>query len=240
MVPVELRIDPSLAEEVVFRSARSPDAGDVAAAYDAQRTALYSAPMTSDARNAAFEQLALRAFEGLGFADVFRQRLGEFPQLDATADLVLVQRAWTRKEERVELFVRERPAPLTSILIAVQAQRVLERARLIEFLRRELLHVADMCDPAFAYSPTPELGGSSPTENDVIRDRFRLLWDAFVEARMRRWGWLPTDSQEQVAAPHTRLAEVSRRHTWTQSALLALAQYDTHHSQDLRLHTCCS
>ena len=224
MAPADLRIDPALAEEVVFRAARMPDAGAVAATYEARRAALYHAPLTPEARNAAFEQLALRAFEEMGFTDTFRRRLDECPLLAGTVDLVMVQRAWTRKDERVELFVRERPAPLTSVLIAIQAQRVLERARLIEFLRRELLHVADMCDPAFAYSPTPELGGSCQTDNDLIRDRFRLLWDAFVEARMRRWGWVAPDDQRRDVALQTPWADVMQQETWTQSALLALAR----------------
>ena len=105
-----------------------------------------------------------------------------------------------------------------------ERERWQAEARLTEFLRRELLHVADMCDPAFAYSPTPELGGSCQTDNDLIRDRFRLLWDAFVEARMRRWGWVAPDDHRQAAAPHTLLADVMQQETWTQSALLALAR----------------
>jgi hypothetical protein len=64
----------------------------------------------------------------------------------------------------------------------------LESGGLLLLLRRELYHISDMIDPAFAYRP--ELGetGGSPACENLIRDRYYALWSLFIEARLLRAG----------------------------------------------------
>lgn len=203
---VEIRFDPALVEEAVFLELkRRAASGDhhKARAFHAQRSRLYSATGAVDEREARFRQLAERYFYELGFSELVTKRFGEFPLVAAHVQMATVQRVWSRKEERVELYVR--PVPLgrvsleasTTLLLGLQAARYLNRDELVAFLRHELMHTCDMLDPAFAYEPHPEFGGECETENDLIRERFRLLWNVWVAGRMRRNEW-PLPGEEQI------------------------------------------
>ena len=98
------------------------------------------------------------------------------------------------------------------------------------------MHVADMLDPAFAYDPHAPLGGSNEVEEDLIRERFRVLWDLWTHGRMQRRGWptLRDDTARRqeferafallASARRTALVErMIRQDRWTQRELLALA-----------------
>src|SRR3989338_5276397 len=198
MGSLEIQFDPAWVEEAVFLELKRRRAcGDrhMAAVFHAQRSSLYGASGAADERDARFQQLAERYFHALGFAELVTKRFDECPLVAALVQMARVQRVWSRKEERVELYVR--PAPpgrasieaSTTLLLGLQAARCLNRDELVAFLRHELMHICDMLDQAFAYEPHPEFGGECDTENDLIRERFRLLWNLFVGGRMRRRGW---------------------------------------------------
>src|SRR3989338_7912379 len=236
---VEIRCDPALAEEAVFLELKRREAsGDhhEAQAFHAQRSSLYGVSGAADGRpatderEARFQQLAVRYFHELGLAGLVTKRFEEFPLVAALVQVATVQRVWSRKEERVELYVRPVPPGRTSIevsttlLLGLQAARCLNRDELVAFLRHELMHICDMLDPAFAYEPHPEfapppvgkpeadpigvgiacgnpppgggVGGECEIENDLIRERVRLLWNVWVAGRMRRNGW-PLPEAEQ-------------------------------------------
>ena len=214
MADVEIRFDPAFVEEAVFLELRRREAaGDhlTAQAFHAQRGALYDdAGGKAAEREARFQQLAARSFQGLGFTELFAKRFEEFPLIGAQVPVALVQRAWSRKEERVELYVPSAPSGLSSaevsptLLIGLQVARCLNREPLVAFLRHELMHIADLLDPAFGCQPHPDFGAGCETEEDLIRERFRLLWNLVVDGRMRRKGWPAVDHET------TRLRECER------------------------------
>ena len=244
--PIEIRYEPSFLEEAVFLELSAREAaGDrrVAQVFHAQRAALYDAAASPEQREAAFRKFAARYFEELGFAELFAARLEECPLVAAHVHAVLVRRVFCRKEERVELYVlpgstaRQDSGSPTTLLIDLQVMRCRDRQRLAAWLRHELMHICDMLDPAFAYQPHPELGGEYELENDLIRERFRLLWDLRTEGRMRRRGWQAVTEDtirhrefERVFAPWEPLRreavwrDCGSRDNWTQRELLALAQ----------------
>jgi len=231
---VDFRFDPAFIEETVFLALRQAEAaGDrrTAAAFQRERSAVYACEETA-ARDTRFQQLAARYFKLLGLAALFTGRLEDLPTLPGRVEAIVVRRVWSRKEERVELYT----STATTLLIELQASRCLDRERLIAFLRHELMHVADMLDPAFAYDPHAALGGACEVEDDLIRERFRVLWDLWTHGRMRRRGWptLRDDTARRQEAgrafasldPARRTALVERvitRGQWTQRELLALA-----------------
>lgn len=243
---IELRFDPAFVEEVVFLEFSRPlesQASQAAAAFHREREALYGLTDAGQ-RDAAFQQLALRYFQRLGLAELFTARLEEFPRLSDRIELVVVRRVWSRKDEEVELYVgrpSEARLPLeasTTLLIGLQVSCCLDRERLVAFLRHELMHVADMLDPALAYDPHAGLGGEDLPQNELIRERFRLLWDLWVHARMRRKGWptvLTDEARHQEVARAVELLDpvawrelftvVSQQDHWTQGELLALARH---------------
>lgn len=245
MGSVEIRFDPALVEEAVFLELKRREAsGDhhEAQAFHAQRSRLYGATGAADEYEARFQQLADRYFHELGCAELVTKRFEECPLVAALVQMATVQRVWSRKEERVELYVR--PAPhgrasteaSTTLLLGLQAARYLNRDELVAFLRHELMHISDMLDPAFAYDPHPEFGGECETENDLIRERFRLLWNVWVAGRMRRNEWPLPDAErsrrrlDQAFAswePKRReavLQDLGSRDRCTQRELLDLAK----------------
>ena len=243
---MQIRYDPAFVEEAVFLALRHRAAsGDRALAqtFHAEREASYETGGAADARDAAFQRLASRYFETLGFAAVFAQRWDELPLLVERVQSAVVRRVWSRKEERVELYASEaagRPSiqgPAMTVLLNLQASRCLDPLQLVAFLRQELLHVSDMLDPAFVYDPHPALGGVCDAEDDATRERFALLWNLAVEGRMRwqRWQVSVEESARRRAFerafaswdPARRQAvwqSFETRRQWTQRELLALAQ----------------
>lgn len=242
---LEIRFDPAWVEEVVFLELnRLTVAGgrQAVSSFHRQREAVYEL-QDAQQRDTAFRQWAHRTFEALGLADLFRARLSEFPRVSARVELVVVRGVWSRRDEQVELYggrpgeARPTLEVATTLLIGLQAIRCLDRGRMVALLRHELMHVADMCDPAFAYHPHPALGGECGPENELIRERFRVLWDLWVHARVRRCGWQTLLDDEvrrretmrafaflKPSARQELISAVSRQDRWTQGELLALAQ----------------
>jgi hypothetical protein len=75
--------------------------------------------------------------------------------------------------------------------IRLRPERFTDEERLLQFLRRELLHVADMLDPRFGYAPRLPASGTGPAHERLLQDRYRVLWDAYVDGRLLRLGWAP-------------------------------------------------
>ena len=246
MADAEIRFQPSFMEEAVFLELSAWEAAgnrQMAQAFHSQRSALYDAERSPEQRESAFQQLAIRYFKELGFEELFVSRLEEVPLVAARVQAVRVRRVYSKKEERLELYVlpvssaHRDSAGTATLFMDLQVVRCQDRRRLVAWLRHELMHIFDMLDPAFAYEPHPELGGEYELENDLIRERFRLLWDLFTEGRMRCRGWQTVVEANARRREFERMLaswEPSRREAlwrdlgirgrWTQRELLDLAE----------------
>jgi hypothetical protein len=76
--------------------------------------------------------------------------------------------------------------------------------RLLPLLRRELQHVADLLDPEFGYQATLPPGVAASPHGRVVRDRYRVLWDTWVDGRLVRRGVLPATAREDRLADFAR------------------------------------
>ena len=194
-VEMELWFDPAFVEEAVWLTLRQTTA------FRTEWDAVYEIAGSSQMRETAFRQLTERYFHDLGLRELFVRCLNEAPLLSQRVDGVMVRRVFCRKGERVELYMRPASSKFetsSALLLDLQVARCLHPEELSAFLRHELLRVSDMLDPAFAYLPHPELGGTCELEDDLIRERFRVLWDLSIEARMRRRGWpVPLEAAER-------------------------------------------
>ena len=76
-------------------------------------------------------------------------------------------------------------------------RRVLDLTFLESFLRHELTRISDMLSFDFQYSPHPVFGGKNEIENNLIRERFRLLWDSYIDARARGKGFKTIKAYEE-------------------------------------------
>lgn len=53
------------------------------------------------------------------------------------------------------------------------------------------MHIADMLDPGFGYEPELPPAEGGPTHDRLLKERYRVLWDATIDGRMLRRGWAP-------------------------------------------------
>lgn len=204
--PSEFRVtyDAGLVEESVLLAERLLSAVD-AAAFRAERDRIYDADAAEE-RDARFEELHGRFFLQLGLDRPLHEVLADLPDLMVRTRGCRVLPAASRQEEAADLRVEvDAPADgAPTIVVRLRPQSFLDQGGLRTLLRRELLHVADMLDPAFGYvRELPSLEGD-PALVNLLRNRYRVVWDATIDGRLWRRGLL--EARARVA----RLAEFTR------------------------------
>ncbi len=175
--------------------------------YHRERERVYREP-DPERRVRAFEALDRSWFERLGLGRPFHQALAEQPLILAGVDRVGVGRPPQRRDAGAELLVRARrdgePASAARVLrLLVMPEALGVDADIVAFLRRELLHVADMLDPGFGYEPSLAAAGG-PAHGRLLRDRYRAVWDATVDGRLSHAGRLEGDVRARRAADFAR------------------------------------
>ena len=181
--PVEY--EPRLVEAAVLAAVRRRNQEAI---FLRDRDGLYETE-DHEAREAAFAALHTRWFEQLELDDPLRVALGERPEITAGCDGGHVVHAVLASDEGADLRVT--PDALPTLLVCARAETLSRPEHFLDLLRHELLHVADMLDPRFGYAPTVGGGDLSPARERLLRDRYRVLWDAYVDGRLTRLGHAP-------------------------------------------------
>ncbi len=200
---MDIELDPQLLEAVVFLEIRRREQlGDQAAYRDYRDRvdALYDLPADDEGRDIAFRDAHAVFFARLGFEQALRDYLGEFPLLHQELDRITFLRAVSRKGEGAELFVRVDEGGgrhRRTAVLRLQAETFLDADRMPVLLRRELYHMSDMVDPAFGYEPDLGDTGESIAQENLVRDRYRVLWDLYIDARLVRADRAPGATLEQ-------------------------------------------
>ena len=158
--------------------------------------------VNEEEREERFRESHARWFVRLQLGRPIAEALQEQPPLLRQARRCCVLPASSQYEEGADLHdwrgavAQEGPLP-TVILIRLKPSRLLDPVSLQPWLRHELAHVADMLDPAFEYErqlPSPAAG---PALANLLRDRYRVLWDTWIDGRLVRRGWLPETVRDQ-------------------------------------------
>ena len=233
---MKLLFDEDLVEAVVFlcASGRRPEVAALQIRrFHFAREKLYSI-LDPDERNAAFFTLHLEWFREWQAEAVLRRATRDFPLLHTALDALAFRQARARNDEGAELFVNAREQ--RSAVVALHPGRFTSDESLRRFLHHELLHISDMVDPAFAYSPELGLSGMARANERLVRERYRLLWDITIDGRLQQRAWAPNASREERWAEFDRAfafwPEEKRRETFEalwcakaprHDALLALA-----------------
>lgn len=184
---MDIRYIPSLMERVVLEAIRRREAmGDLRLSTEYHRLVdpIYERPPVE--REARFNAVHQQVFRALGFEDAVRQALDEYPNLAGRVESVVVTTATRREEEADLIWGTSRAASMPAIGLKVRPERFLDPSALQRFLRHELMHVWDMLDPSFRYEPENGLPGGSSTEINMLKDRYRMLWDLSIDARVIR------------------------------------------------------
>ena len=203
----ELRVEyePRLVEETVFQALKGHPKGP---AVRRQRDRLYEIE-DAEARDAAFRRFHAAWFDRLGLGEPIDQALSEQPLIAAAVWACLVAFASSDRQEGAELFVRSPQEGMSevgrrSVVIRLRPETLLAPARIRAFLRHELLHIADMLDPRFGYEPWLPSSDAGPAHRELLKERYRVLWDAYIDGRLSRLGWAPAGTRAR------RLAEFAR------------------------------
>jgi hypothetical protein len=193
--PLPVSFQPALVEEVVLRA--------VAGRRDErpfrhERNKLYLLP--EDDRDRAFAEFHAKWFAQLGFGRPIDAALAELPLLAQACARCVVTRAPTHGDEGADLLVAPEAegAAARTVLLRLCPDTFTDAEALQARLRAELLHVADMLDPAFGYQPVLPPVDGGPSCERLLRERYRALWEASVAGRLVRRGAAGGDAQAQA------------------------------------------
>ncbi len=187
-LPIEY--EPRLVEEAVLAVMRGrPEE----AAFRADRDALYPIG-DAEEREARFRAFHAAWFERLRLGEAITEAVREEPSIAARTTRCLVAVAPSGREEGAELFVAgdgESAGSRRTIVLRVRPETFTEVERFRALLRHELCHLADMLDPRFGYTPGP-MPLTAPLPDPLLRERYRVLWDASIDGRLQGLGRAPT------------------------------------------------
>lgn len=187
---MELQVDPALCEAAVFAVFRAAERGQghpLAAAYGRERERAYEATPDVETRPPVFAKLHADWFVRLELDRPLQGAMDAYPGLRGRLDRTLVMGAPRAKNEGAELYVHRSGKSTT--VIRIMAERFVDLAMLAGWLRVELASVFDMLDPAFGYRPELPIQGLDPARADLVRDRYRVLWELSIDARFAPHGW---------------------------------------------------
>jgi hypothetical protein len=196
MIP--LAIAPDLMEEAVLLAERqAPPA--VAHAFRLERDAIYEI-VDPDRREAGFHQFACRWFTRFGLRERLEGIIGRHAPFAASVAEGRVVRAVKRSAEGADLVdvAARHPAGSRPLLVVrLLPESLLAPDALAALLAHELRHVADMLDPAFGYERTQPESVGGPLADNLLRDRYRVVWDVTIDGRIAR----ASSARSQVREP---------------------------------------
>lgn len=234
MSKVKIQFDPAFVEEAVFLKIKSlGDQDPLTKLFHHAREQIYEDNQSLEGEGGAFHKFYKNYFIKMGIQAIFEGIFMESPMLYQSNLTIFVRKVWETKQEGAELY---RLGAFKTVYVGLKAVRILDRDFLQTLLRHEMMHVSDMLDPEFCYSPSPEFKGKSEVENDLIRERFAFLWDTYIDARLRCNGWPPVVTVDKRKTDFERLfslwdhdyrnkiyEEITRKNNLTQRDLLNFA-----------------
>lgn len=182
-----IEYEQSLIETAVFLAVRKDM--KLECAFHLTIDPLYEIP-DEELRQREFTPVFRDYFTKLKLDQVMGGLITERPLISQHVDRCIVREAARAKDESAELFVRESDDGENThrtLVVQVCPQSLIEPERIDLQMRRELLHVSDMLDEKFGYEPEAFDGPLSM--QNLQRDRYRVLWDTYVEGRLHRRGF---------------------------------------------------
>ncbi len=99
------------------------------------------------------------------------------------------------RQEYADLKPDRRGDGPPTLLLCLRVSTLVDRARLLPFLRHELLHVADMLDSEFGFEPELPTLDDSAALDSLLRRRYQTLWDTTIDGRLLARGELPAAAE---------------------------------------------
>jgi hypothetical protein len=186
---IRFSYSPVLMEEAVLLVEPTLPAAD-RRAFRRERDRIYEVvePADREARFTAFHQ---RWFVRLELYHGVERVVAERPELAARLDDCRVVPAAKRTDEGADLLDRValgHPGAPPLLVMRLRPATLVEPDVLRLLLRHELTHVWDMLDPAFGYERVLPGCEDGPAHDNILRDRYRVLWDVSIDGRLVRAG----------------------------------------------------
>lgn len=180
---METVVDPRLLEESVFLALRSNVLREHSESirYRFLADALYEIA-DRDRRDSAFQNLHQETFIRLGLDKHIDSAISFFPELKMRLARLVFVYSERRKDEEAELF--HHIVNGWSLLFRIRAETMIDGAAFRRLALHEMSHASDMLDPEFGYIRTLGDGRQNAQQRDIIRDRFRCLWDICIDSRL--------------------------------------------------------
>jgi len=202
-----IEYEQSLVETAVFLAVRNDERWECALHQIIDR--LYEIP-DEELRQREFAPVFRDFFTKLGFDRLIAGLLAERPLIAERVDRCVVREAPRKKGESAELLVQDKNCAdrcvRRTLVIQMCPQSFLDTVHhaapatldgsFAALMRRELLHVADMLDDRFGY--VREVFSGEPSRQNLQRDRYRVLWDIYVEGRLDREGHGVTRNKDRL------------------------------------------
>ncbi len=191
----EIIYDAQLVDDIVYKGLTERERNRDIALYEEYhelRDDIYD--IEQEMRPKRFKDLDNDFFHRLGYNRFLVEMLDEFPHIKEKVEEVHVRRATSKQNEGSNLVDDGK-----KVIIRLYSEQFIEGEKICKVLRHELMHVSDIMDEGFGY--WTELYDYSPMEERIIRDRYRLFWDIWVDSRLEREG------RETIATKEDRKKE---------------------------------
>lgn len=184
--------DPYIVEEIVFFKLREIESSGNTELYDQYHNLsnrVYELD-DEDERSDGFVELNKEFFNTLGFSRAVRVVVDEFPELYEKIEEIHVRKPATIIEAGSDLVDKRRKA-----VIRLFPEQFMDITHLKKFLRHELMHVVDMLDEKFGYKEGKL--AKLPVEETIVREKYKLFWDIFIDSRLERRGKETVQSKDE-------------------------------------------
>jgi hypothetical protein len=161
--------------------------------YRQAREALYRV-VRGEKREQGFERLHRQWFQQIGLDRTVVAALQERPRLLQGTLGCRVIPAPRSKDEGADLL--SRPHGFV-VLLKLQPGSLPGQQHLLSFLRHEFTHLLDMLDPCFGYEADLSFPGEDPVHDNLIRNRYRVLWDTWIDGRLWRKRWACNEMKQR-------------------------------------------
>lgn len=201
---MRIEYEPELLEESVFRALHCGEFAlkPLAAEYHRRAEPLYAMP-EGHSRDAAFQKLQTEMFEKAGLQRPIDEVFACFPHILKKVERAVFISAQQRREEEAELFGGT--GQPFSIVTRLCVNTLINSAAFDKFAYHEFSRIDDMLNDIFGYMRKAEIGGENRVQQDIVRDRFRELWDILIDARLARVGRPITQDESCHRSRFTRL-----------------------------------
>jgi hypothetical protein len=175
---------------------------DERARFRRERDRVYSAP--GDEREDLFDELHGRWFRSLGLDRPLREAMADETALLGRVAGCRVVGAVARRHERADVFDEPAVGTAPVLVVRVCPDSLLDADGLLGRLRHELLHAADMLDPAFGYQRDLPYDAGGPAADALLRRRYHAVWDATIDGRLFRRGRLDEGARPSLERDFAR------------------------------------